>query len=469
MLQHYCDDTPSDADAWLMLAAASAVMDDLDGVIRACRSAIAIRPAYAPAHYNLGVALLKQGDVPGAIQAGRHAVAYAPAHANSHANLAKAHKDSGDFVNACAACEQALRIEPGHAVACNTMGLVLREQGMFTEALPWFERARTHDSGYAEAHWNWSLTALNLGHYRDGWSAFEWRWAYESRMQRQLPFPAWDGSHNPSTNLLVCAEQGIGDQVMFAGCVEDVLGMVDQVVLEAEPRLQPLFARSFPTCLCLTGQWDHDPACPGDITAHVHGGSLPGLFRQSPDSFPQHRGYLRADPERTQNWARRYATLPARLKVGISWRGGNDARTRQARSIALSEWLPILRCPGVEFINLQYGDHAAEVGAIRDQVSIHGWPESDPLKDLDDFAAQISALDLVISVDNTTVHMAGALGVPVWTLLPIPQDWRWVQGATTSPWYPSMKLFHQSERGQWPPVISAVADALACLATGGSR
>jgi hypothetical protein len=288
-------------------------------------------------------------------------------------------------------------------------------------------------------------------------------------MRRQLPFHVWDRSHDTGMKLLVCAEQGIGDQIMFAGCIADAQRSVGRVVLEAEPRLQPLFARSFPACQCLTGHWDQDPTCPSDITAHIHGGSLPGLFRQTPDSFPHQRGYLRADPERTQNWARRYAALPARLKVGISWRGGNDARTRQARSIGLSEWLPILRCPDVTFVNLQYGDHAAEMDSIRDEVRIHCWPDSDPLKDLDDFAAQIAALDLVISVDNTTVHMAGALGVPVWTLLPIPQDWRWVQGAASSPWYPSMKLFHQSERGNWQPVISAVADALARFATGETR
>jgi Flp pilus assembly protein TadD len=463
MLTRLCDNKQSDAEVWLTLAAASAALRDFDEVIRCCRVAISLIPDAAHAHYNLGVALQMKGDPQSAILAYRDAVRLAPSHASSWANLGKACKDVGDMVCARESCEQALRLQPGHAVACNTLGLVLREQGMFAEALPWFEKARTLNTTYAEAHWNWALTSLNLGRYRDGWSSFEWRFVHEPRMRRQIPFPAWDGTHSASLKLLVCAEQGIGDQIMFASCIPDVMNVVGNVILEAEPRLQPLFVRSFTGCACLAGPYDRDTNGPKDIDAYLHGGSLPSLFRPTLESFPQHRGYLHADPSMTENWAGRYAVLSRRLKVGISWRGGNDVRTREARSIALAEWLPILRCPTVDFINLQYGNHAQEIDSIRDTAHIHDWPESDPLKDLDDFAAQIAALDLVISVDNTTVHMAGALGIPVWVLLPVVPDWRWVQGESGSPWYPTMRLFHQAKHGEWSSVIHDVAESLAAF------
>ncbi len=460
LLQSLCNDTQTDADAWLMLAAASAALHDLDEVIRCCRAAVRLRPDAAQAHYNLGVALQEQGDAESARLAYQDALLHAPGHANSWANLGKACKDLGDFARAREACETALRLQPGHAIACNTLGLLLREDGRFEQALPWFEKARTLNASYAEAHWNWALTQLNLGHYREGWSAFDWRFIQEPRMQRHLPFPAWDGMPQPALKLLITAEQGVGDQIMFAGCVADARERVGQVVLEAEPRLQPLFARSFPACQCLAGHWDRDPARLPAVDAYIHGGSLPILFRSEREAFPRHQGYLRADEGRVQEWRRRYATLPGRIRIGVSWRGGNDERTRRARSIALADWLPILQTPDTAFINLQYGDHAQEVAGLGDCAALHAWPDSDPLRDLDDFAAQITALDLVISVDNTTVHMAGALGVPVWTLLPLAPDWRWVQNEDVSPWYPSMRLFHQTRRGDWAPVILAARDAL---------
>jgi Flp pilus assembly protein TadD len=460
LLRPLCDDRQTDSEVWFMLAAASAALHDTGEVIRCCRAAIVLSPGAAQAHYNLGVALQQQGDTQSAIRAYQDAVLHAPGHANSWANLGKAYKDLGDFARARESCERVLSIQPGHAVACNTLGLTLREQGLFMEALPWFERARTLDANYAEAHWNWALTCLNLGHYKEGWSAFEWRFVQEPRMQRALPFPAWEGAPDTALRLLVCAEQGVGDQIMFAGCLPDVQAVVGQVVLEADRRLQPLFQRSFPGCVCLAGHWDRDPACPPDIGGYLHGGSLPRLFRPVPAAFPHHQGYLRAAPAHVKKWADRYAGLPGRTKIGISWRGGNDARTRMARSIALADWLPVLECADAAFVNLQYGEHTEEIAALAGRVRLHHWPDADPLSDLDDFAAQIAALDLVISVDNTTVHMAGALGVPVWTLLPVAPDWRWVQNAEDSPWYPSMRLFHQTRHGEWLPVIQRVAHAL---------
>jgi ADP-heptose:LPS heptosyltransferase len=176
-----------------------------------------------------------------------------------------------------------------------------------------------------------------------------------------------------------------------------------------------------------------------------------------------------ADPAQVGEWRRRFDALGAGVKVGMSWRGGVDPINRARRSIPLSAWAPVLSVPGAHFVSLQYGDLGEEIEQVRTQtaVHIHTWRDANPLLDLDFFAAQIAALDLVISVDNTTVHMAGALGIPVWALLPWIPDWRWKMAGTNTLWYPSVQLFRQGEAGNWVTVVEQVRTLLAEYAATG--
>jgi 2-polyprenyl-3-methyl-5-hydroxy-6-metoxy-1,4-benzoquinol methylase len=196
--------------------------------------------------------------------------------------------------------------------------------------------------------------------------------------------------------------------------------------------------------------------------AQIPIGSLPRLFRRSLDSFSQRQSYLVPDSTSQEKWKKRFAELGDSLKVGISWRGGKQEITRRRRSTTLDQWEAILSRPGVSFVNLQHGDCVEELEEVyrTSGVRIHDWDDADPLVDLDGFAAQISALDLVISIDNSTVHMAGAMGVEVWTLLPFVPDWRWFLNRNDSPWYPSMRLFRQSRVGKWDDAFNAAAEAL---------
>ncbi|MCH7782306.1 methyltransferase domain-containing protein [candidate division KSB1 bacterium] len=189
---------------------------------------------------------------------------------------------------------------------------------------------------------------------------------------------------------------------------------------------------------------------------------MPRYCRRDLSDFPHRRRFLVADKVRIAEWKARLATLGDGLKVGISWQGGNKPAIRKSRSTTLDQWMPLLKMPGIDFVNLQYGDCTQELEELRNEsdVTISHWEESDPLQDLDGFAAQISALDLVISIDNSTVHMAGALGVPVWTLLPVSPNWRWMLERDDSPWYPSMRLFRQTEPMEWESVFARVADEL---------
>ena len=163
-------------------------------------------------------------------------------------------------------------------------------------------------------------------------------------------------------------------------------------------------------------------------------------------------------------WRERYASLGPGSKVGISWTGGKTPQEKLSRSAPLDQWARLFAIPNVHFINLQYGDHGDDLDKLKAAwgVTIHDWQDSNPLADMEDFAAKIAALDLVISIDNSTVHMAGALGTPTWALLPYVPEWRWMLDRADTPWYPAMKLFRQRQRETWADVFEQIATALSC-------
>jgi hypothetical protein len=252
---------------------------------------------------------------------------------------------------------------------------------------------------------------------------------------------------------------------MFASCLPDLIGQAKKIVVECDGRLAPLFARSFPRAEVHGRQPDQDMSrlsCAPGIDWQIAMGSLPGLFRTTLASFPKHSGYLVPDAHAVQSWRQRLTSLGDGIKIGISWRGGSTDKTRRQRSTSLEQWLEILRMPGAHFINLQYGDSEQELRAIRATpgISIADWEDIDPLANLDDFAALIASLDLVISIDNATVHMAGALGTPTWVLQPYVPDWRWFIILENSPWYPSLRYFRQPAPGDWDAAFAGIVRQL---------
>jgi hypothetical protein len=264
--------------------------------------------------------------------------------------------------------------------------------------------------------------------------------------------------------LLVWSEQGVGDQIMFAFLFPDLLEQGADCVIEADRRLEPLFRRSFPKTRFLARKSvDAEDVDRLNIDYQAFMGSLCRWLRPDLASFPARRSFLRTDPARVALLRDRYRRrFGDRLIVGISWMGGTGV-VRRVRSIPLMEWSAILSQPGVGWVSLQYGDHTEELAAARNALGVDVFLDQaiDPLQDLDAFAAQTAAMDLVISIDNSTVHMAGALDVPVWIMLPKVPDWRWLLERSHSQWYPSARLFRQAMPGDWTPVINAVANALA--------
>ncbi len=462
------------------------------------RSLLRIEPQQVVAHVNLGNILDKSGDAAGAEASYRAALRIQPNSSEAMYNLGKLLQGQSKPQAAAEWYRKALEMQPDLAPAHNNLGMVLQEEGAIEAASRHFRRSLECDPEQTEAFLNLaksfrelgqidqSLDVLNTliarvpelseargdrallwllrGDFEHGWSEYEWRWEGEGFKRRRFPQPAWDGSALHGRTVLIYAEQGVGDEVMFASCFGDVIAQAGQVVIDCDPRLAPLFARSFPAATVHGGpQTDENGWL--DKVPHVDtqtaAGTLPGFLRTTLREFPKHDGYLIPDRRLVEKWRDRYAGLGGGTKIGISWRGGHVSQARK-RSTRLEQWEALIGVDDAVFVNLQYGERAHEIEEFRQRygLTINDWSDVDPLKDLDDFAAQIAALDLVISIDNSTVHLAGALGVPVWVLQPFAPDWRWLLGTGGSYWYPSVRQFRQSARGDWVGVLHAAREAL---------
>lgn len=477
-----CATQPNSSQLLQCMAAVQRAAGRDDAAVDSLRRALAVDPGNAHIYTELGNTLNELGQYQDAVVAFRDAVRCMPQSPQAHYNLAHAFHAADDFDNADRSYRHAIKLKPDLIVAYNNLGQVCEDKGLLSQALTFYReglkkaREPTHarcpppgaeSSPVAEIHWHRSLTWLLTGNFEDGWREYEWRWAGNHMQARQFPQPRWNGESLQDRTILVYAEQGVGDELMFASCLNDLIGKAKHVVIDCDTRLAPLFQRSFCSTTVCGGAQTRDPAwlrnC-APIDLQVAAGSLPALLRPTLESFPAHHGYLVADHTKIESWRARYAALGDGLKIGLSWRGGNALKSRK-RSTHLEQWDNILTLPGAHFINLQYGECSAELANSMQGtgVPIHDWEDADPLADLDNFAAQVAALDLVISVDNATVHMAGALGVPVWTMLPFAPEWRWLLGCEHSYWYPNMRHYRQPSFNDWQTVFRRVGADLAAL------
>ncbi len=469
LFEQLCAKDRRDAEAWGTLGMIHAGRGDYPAAEARFRHLAALRPDSADAHYNLARSLELQGKYDEAEAAYRRALKRSGnTLVEAFNNLGNVYREQGMDERALAQYGQALERNPRHHHALNNMGVVLQKLGRHDEALARYDAALAVDPQYLEAHWNKALLLLTLGRFAEGWPEFEWGFAVGERACAYAPYPLWDGGPLDGRALLVQAEQGVGDVIMFGACLADVMGDAGRVVLECDPRLAPLFERSLPG-LTVVGRDKEDSQAwlsrlpPVDVKVAV--GSLPRWYRSGPAQFPARAGYLAADPQAVAQWRRRLGEIGAGAKVGIAWRGGGKARVRRQRSLDLAHWTPVLQRPGLVFVNLQYDARAEELAqAARDTgATIHSWPEADPLVNLDAHAALMEALDLVVSVDNSTAHLAGALGKPTWVMLPSDADWRWMLHREDSPWYPSLRLYRQPAPDEWRPVLDGIAASLASL------
>jgi tetratricopeptide (TPR) repeat protein/ADP-heptose:LPS heptosyltransferase len=427
--------------------------------------ALAKKPDDYAIHFELGVTLAELRQTREALAHFQRVVQLRPTFHPACVNISAICEEQERYDEVVEWTGKALALKPDCALSYYNLANALRELGRIEEALDAYQRSRELNPKYIKADWNLGLSHLLLGDYQRGWPMFELRIDLREVAVDDYPQPRWDGASLAGKSILIHAEQGIGDEVLFASCFDEVISQARQCVIVCEPRLESLFRRSFPRATVYGYQRRKD--CIGlklkeTFDVQIPAGSLPRFLRQTKADFPARDSFLQVDDRLLGFWRDRLAALGPGLKVGISWRAGGKPQERRKRMIPLELWRATLSTPDVQFVNLQYGDSSDEVAQIGRElgITIHDWEEGDPLVDMDSFAAKIKALDLVISVGNATVHIAGAVGTEAWTLLPMVPSWRWMVRGEQSPWYSAVRLFRQPKRGDWPSVMETIARRL---------
>lgn len=465
------DEAHDDADAHNNLGLSQLALGRCEDAMDSFLLALHFRPRFAPACYNMALAAHRLGDRAQAVASLERAIEIDPdfAVARSMLGYVLTH-EMDEFEAGAAQIRKALELSPADPdVRCN-YSAVLVQEGRAAEALAICDELLAADPQLHEARLNRSLALLKLGRFAQAWPDYEARkLARGNYAPRALPLPEWRGEPLAGHGLLIYAEQGLGDQIMFASCLPDALAQAAPCVIECAPPLVAIFARSFPAATVVS-QAQGDAAlahlarsCGLDYQAAI--GSLPGHFRRQWSEFPRHAGYLRADPARIEYWRDRLAVLGPGLKIGISWSGGAASTRRESRSVPLALWAPVLQVPACHFVSLQYGDARTELAAAsREQrIEIADWREA--IDDYTETAALVAALDLVISVQTALAHLAGALGKQAWVMLRAACEWRYLDSGESMPWYPSARLIRQQTAGEWQPVIARVAHELRQLAS----
>jgi tetratricopeptide (TPR) repeat protein len=431
--------------------------------------AIALQPNYSIALAKRGALLLECGRPSEALESCSLAVSSDPQNAIAYVNRSVVFEALGQLEESLEDCDRAVSIQPASAVAHNARGSALVRLGRNDAALGSYQRAMRLDPEYAEAHWNASLCLLRAGRMKEGWGLFEWRKRLPRPIAvRSLDGPAWTGTESlEGRTLFLYAEQGLGDTIQFCRYAALAADAGAGVVIEVPEPLKAL-ARGVKGVAQVVGTGEPPPAF--DLCCAML--SLPLAFGTTLENVPACVPYVECDAARLEHWRRRLGEK-TRPRVGIAWSSGRRperpelAATNARRDIPLSQ-LARLRSPNIEYFSLQKGE-AAESELARALESQWDGPVlrdfSAELRDFSDTAALMETLDLVISVDTSTAHLAGALGKPVWILSRFDSCWRWLLERCDSPWYPTARLYRQDKAGDWGGPLERVRNDLFSLVT----
>jgi tetratricopeptide (TPR) repeat protein len=446
-----------DADMFVARGNTHYAMKSFNAALADYDGAAALRPDAAPLHNNRGNALRELGRAEEAFAAFGQAIAHKPDYAEAYNNRGNLAFGLNRMDEALADYEHALALKPDNADTLTNRGNVLHHLGRIGDAIDSFDRAIALKPDLAEAHWNKALTCLESGDFLRGWQGYEWRWRRGGEMQpRNFARPQWRGEDLRGKTVLLHAEQGFGDTLQFIRYLPMVVAKGAGVVLEIPDDLRPLIgdAAGVAAILRYGEAWP-----PFDL--HCPLMSLPLAFGTTLETIPARVPYLGAPPDRLARWRARLD--PARRpRVGLVWSGKPSHRNDHNRSIPLALLAPVLARSGLQFVSLQKEYRASDHGELDRHPALLRLDEE--LADFADTAAVIGALDLVIAVDTAVAHLAGAMGKPLWLLLPAIGDWRWLKERTDSPWYPTARLFRQPRIGDWASVITRIAQELAVFA-----
>jgi tetratricopeptide (TPR) repeat protein len=455
----------------------------LEEAMRYYQRALELDPTLADATNNMGIILHEKGRIEEAEAHYKMALELDPTLADAYYNLGKLLQEKGRIDESIAYYEKALQLNPDSAEVNNNLGFCLQEKGQSAEALRYFKKALELDPNFAEAyynlalfhqdrnlieraieyyreaiklnpdfvgaHWNMACALLLSGNFEVGWREYEWRWKLKGHRGYQISRPRWDGSVISGRTILLHAEQGFGDAIQFVRYAPLVAERGGRVILQCPENLAALFKRVH-----------------GVERVIADGGQLPEIYLQCPllslplvlgttlGNIPAEIPYISADPLLALKWEEKLRRDDSRLKIGLVWAGRIKEERERPRSCSLDVFSSLSHIAEIIFYSLQKGEAAVQTRNSPRGMNLIDLTEK--INDFSDTAAFIKNLDLIISVDTAVAHLAGALGKPVWTLLPFSPDWRWMLNREDNPWYPTMRLFRQPSPGDWETVIQCV-------------
>jgi Flp pilus assembly protein TadD len=415
------------------------------------RAALAVNPGAWGAHAYIGVTLAHLGRYREAITSYHKALAIKPEYAEVHHHLGIALQALNRHEEAIASYHKALAIEPDFAKAHNNLGIALRTLNRHEEAIASCRKALAIKPDFAEAHCNKGVIALAMGDFETGWTEYEWRWETADllRYKRNFTQPLWLGREDiAGKTILLHGEQGLGDIMQFVRYVPLVAEMGATVILEVQKGLKALLG-GFAGGKAVFERGEPLPS----FDIHCPLMSLPLAFQTELATIPADIPYILPDPARQAQWEGR-SPKRERPRIGIAWSGNPKYRDNHNRSIPLQNLMPLIRETGFNFYVLQTEIRPEDFELLKSSPSLTN--HSDQLNDFADTAALMSHMDLIISVDTSLAHLAGAMGLPIWILLQFSPCWRWQLDRQDSPWYPTARLFRQPKAYDWASVIESV-------------
>jgi tetratricopeptide (TPR) repeat protein len=479
---------PNNADAQYLLGTVSEAIGDRAAALTHFNVALALKPDFDVARRTVCRLLLDQDRLDEALEHYRAAVSFAPDDALLHNDLGALLQRLGRPDEALHSYRQALSIQPDALAPLNNVASLLHDDGRYEEALEYFGKALLHhpDSAelhfntalslqelgrraaalesygratalapdFAAAHWNEALCRLQMADFVEGWKKYEWRWKYDALKKPKPDFEQqiWLGDEPlEGKTILLYSEQGIGDAIQFYRYTTLLSAKGANVVMQVPGALVSLLADQGNPCRIVS---KNDPLPPFDCYCPLL--SLGLAFRTALDTIPANTPYLHAPAIAVERWR---ARLGARTqpRIGLVWSGSASHANDRHRSIPLAVLAKVIS-PNLHFISLQKEVKSTDLATLQELPAV--FHAGEELEDFADTAGLIANLDLVISVDTSVAHLAGALGKPVWVLLPFNPDWRWLSERHDSPWYPSARLFRQPRYGDWDSVVAETAAAL---------
>jgi tetratricopeptide (TPR) repeat protein len=444
---------PGVAEAHNGLGLAFRKLEKLDRAKAHYRKALELKPDYADAYSNLGVLLRQMGDLEASAGSLAKALSLKPNSAGVLDNLGNTLRDQGHLVESEKCHRRAIELQPNSANAHSNLGYTLRKQGRLREARESMNQARALAPGEVEIRWNLSLLDLLEGKFAEGWKGYEIRHERRENRPRSFAKPMWRGQALSGARILLHSEQGLGDSIQFLRYVPLVEAAGGKVILNVPSTLRRLAGG-----VAGVERVTVEGATLPEFDWHCPLMSLPLAFGTRLESIPSDVPYLKV-PEEAKKAADELPQPDGRVSVGLVWSGNPKSTEDRMRSMALSTFEALLALERVRFFSLQLGAAAGQMAAFGGKIT-----DLRPrIKDFADTAAWIDRLDLIVTVDTSVAHLAGALGKSTWVLLPSAPDWRWLLDRDDSPWYPTMRLFRQTRFGDWAEVVERVRRELAAL------